>query len=93
VHPVLFNLWKYPVYSWGLSLAVAFVVAAVYAAMAGKKRGIDPDNVIDVALFVCIASIVGARLLYVVLNIRSYIDYPISVFYMRDGALLVGPSG
>ncbi len=87
MHPVLFNLWKYPVYSWGLSLAVAFVVAAVYAAMAGKKRGIDPDNVIDVALFVCIASIVGARLLYVVLNIRSYIDYPISVFYMRDGGL------
>ncbi|MBP7784629.1 MAG: prolipoprotein diacylglyceryl transferase [Firmicutes bacterium] len=87
MHPVLFNLWKYPVYSWGLSLAVAFVVGTVYAAITGKKRGIDPDNVIDLALFVCIASIVGARLLYVLLNIRSYIDYPVSVFYMRDGGL------
>jgi len=80
-------LWKYPVYSWGLSLAVAFVVGTVYAAITGKKRGIDPDNVIDLALFVCIASIVGARLVYVLLNIRSYIDYPVSVFYMRDGGL------
>ena len=87
MHPVLFNLWKYPVYSWGLSLAVAFVVGTVYAAMIGKKRGVDPDNVIDLALFVCIASIVGARLLYILLNIKSYIDYPVSVFYMRDGGL------
>jgi phosphatidylglycerol:prolipoprotein diacylglycerol transferase len=87
MHPVLFNLWKYPVYSWGLSLAVAFVVGTVYAAWIGKKKGVDPDNVIDLALFVCIASIVGARLLYVMLNIRSYVDYPMSVFYMRDGGL------
>jgi len=43
--------------------------------------------VIDLALFVCIASIVGARLLYILLNIKSYIDYPVSVFYMRDGGL------
>ena len=87
MHPVLFNLWKYPVYSWGLSLAVAFVVGTVYAAWTGKKKGVDPDNVIDLALFACIASIIGARLLYVLLNIGSYIDYPISVFYMRDGGL------
>jgi len=80
-------LWKYPVYSWGLSLAVAFVVGTVYAAMIGKKRGVDPDNVIDLALFACIGSIIGARLLYILLNIRSYIDYPVSVFYMRDGGL------
>lgn len=87
MHPILFNLWKYPVYSWGLSLAIAFVIGTVYAAMSGKKKGIDPDNVIDLALFVCIASIIGARLLYLLLNIGSYVDYPISVFYMRDGGL------
>ena len=87
MHPVLFNLWKYPVYAWGLALAVAFVIGTVYAAMIGKKRGVNPDHVIDLALFVCIASIVGARLLYILLNIKSYIDYPVSVFYMRDGGL------
>lgn len=87
MHPVLFNLWKYPVYSWGLSLALAFVVGTFYAAAVGKKRGIHPDNIIDLALIICIASIIGARLLHVVLNLQSYINYPASVLHMRDGGL------
>lgn len=87
MHPVLFNLWKYPVYSWGLSLALAFVVGTLLSAKMGKKRGIDPDNIIDLALIVCIASIIGARALHVLLNLRDYVQYPSSIIQMRDGGL------
>lgn len=87
MYPVLFNLGKYPVYSWGLSLALAFVVGTVYAAFMGKKKGIHPDHIIDLALIACISSIIGARLLHVVLNLKSYLDYPASILQMRDGGL------
>ncbi len=87
MYPVLFNLGKYPVYSWGLSLALAFVVGTLYAAFTGKKKGVHPDHIIDLALIACITSIVGARLLHVLLNLRSYIDYPASILQMRDGGL------
>ncbi|OPZ64393.1 MAG: Prolipoprotein diacylglyceryl transferase [Firmicutes bacterium ADurb.Bin506] len=87
MYPVLFNLGKYPVYSWGLSLALAFVVGTLYATVKGKKKGINPDNIIDIALIACISSIIGARLLHVLLNLKSYLDYPASILQMRDGGL------
>ncbi|MEA4882906.1 MAG: prolipoprotein diacylglyceryl transferase [Clostridia bacterium] len=87
MYPVLFKLWKLPVYSWGLSLALAFVAGTLFASSRGKKKGISSDNIIDLALFVCIGSILFARILYVLLNIGEYAARPVSVFYMRDGGL------
>jgi phosphatidylglycerol:prolipoprotein diacylglycerol transferase len=87
LYPVLFKLWKLPVYSWGLSLAVAFIVGTLYGVFAGKKKGVHPDHVIDLALFVCIASIIAGRLLFVLLNLGSYMSDPITILYLRDGGL------
>ncbi|MDD2201516.1 MAG: prolipoprotein diacylglyceryl transferase [Firmicutes bacterium] len=87
MYPILFHVGKFPVYSWGTSLAVAFVVSALYAVWQGKKKGIDPDDIIDLALYACIASILGGRILFVLLNISSYIHNPVSILWMRDGGL------
>ncbi|MGI6540132.1 MAG: prolipoprotein diacylglyceryl transferase [Bacillota bacterium] len=87
MHPILFNVGKFPVYSWGTCLAVAFVVSALYAIWQGKKKEIDLDDIIDLALYACIASILGARIFYVLLNITSYLDNLVSILWMRDGGL------
>ncbi|MFY9134744.1 MAG: prolipoprotein diacylglyceryl transferase family protein, partial [Bacillota bacterium] len=81
MHPILFNVGKFPVYSWGTCLAVAFVVSALYAIWQGKKKEIDPDDIIDLALYACIASILGARIFYVLLNITSYLDNLVSILW------------
>lgn len=85
--PTLFKIASYPILTWGVSLAVAFVVCTVLAVFLAKKRGIKGDTVIDAALIICIVSILTARLLYVALNWGQYANDPISIIYLRDGGL------
>jgi phosphatidylglycerol:prolipoprotein diacylglycerol transferase len=83
----LFKVAGYPILTWGVSLALAFIVCTLVAAIIGKKRGLKSDTVIDAALIICIVSILTARLLYVILNFDQYSSDPISIIYLRDGGL------
>ena len=85
--PTLFQIGSYPILTWGVSLAVAFVLCTVIAAIIGRKRGFKSDTVIDAALIICIVSILTARLLYVILNFDQYRYDPITILYLRDGGL------
>lgn len=85
--PTLFQIGSYPILTWGVSLAVAFVLCTVIAAIIGRKRGFKSDTVIDAALIICIVSILTARLLYVILNFDQYSSDPITILYLRDGGL------
>lgn len=87
MYPTLFKIASYPILTWGVSLAVAFVICTVIAVLLAKKRGIKGDTVIDAALIICIVSILTARLLYVALNWGQYASDPISIIYLRDGGL------
>ena len=87
MRPILFQIWRIPVYSYGFSLAVAFILATVLAVREGRRRGIDPDRIIDLALYVCVAGILGARLLYVILELPAYIAEPANVIRLKDGGL------
>lgn len=87
MYPTLFKIANYPILTWGVSLAVAFVICTVVAVLLAKKRGIKGDTVIDAALIICIVSILTARILYVALNWDQYANDPISIIYLRDGGL------
>ena len=65
MHPTLF----FPlIHTYGLMLAVGFYAAWWLGARQGKAEGLDTDLVGNLVLIAIIAGIVGARLLYVVLN-------------------------
>lgn len=87
MYPTLFKIGSYPILTWGVSLALAFVVCTIVAVLLGKKRGFKGDTIIDAALIICIVSILTARILYVLLNLDMYVNDPISVLYLRDGGL------
>lgn len=87
MRPILFQIWRIPVFSYGFLLACAFVVGTVLGVREARRRGINPDKVIDLALYTCIAGIVGARLLFVLLDIPTYFQDPIKLINLRDGGL------
>jgi len=44
LYPTLFKIANYPILTWGVSLAVAFVICTVVAVLLAKKRGIKGDT-------------------------------------------------
>jgi len=87
LYPVLFRLGPVSVYSFGLLLALGFLLAVAVAFFNAKRHGIDKWLVLDMALFAFIAGLVGSRLLFVLLNWQLYADEPLKVFATWEGGV------
>lgn len=68
IHKVAFQLFdgKIQVTWYGILIAVGMILAFLYALSRAKFEGIKSDDMVDLALFILIFSIVGARLYYVI---------------------------
>lgn len=78
MHPVLFHIGSYPVRSYGVLLITGFLLG-MWRAMRvcarrmrnepeGSPRRISPDQLFDFAMVALLLGILGARILFVILN-------------------------
>lgn len=88
MRPVLFYIFQWPIHSYGFMLAIAFLVAIIGVGKAAKKLEIRFDTIIDLATWVLIGAIVGARLAYVITEYHYFITAPwYAVFKVNSGGL------
>ncbi|RME03474.1 MAG: prolipoprotein diacylglyceryl transferase [Planctomycetota bacterium] len=78
-----------PIYSYGFMLMLGFIFGIMLAIYRGKNRGISEDIILDLATFIVIGSIIGARTFYVYIeSASSYANRSwTSVFYIWEGGL------
>ena len=72
MHPVLFELFSFKVPSYGVMLALSFLLGIWIAGRRAKRVGLSADIVADMALYVIIAAVLGARLYYVFLHFDEF---------------------
>ncbi|KMQ50818.1 Prolipoprotein diacylglyceryl transferase [Chitinispirillum alkaliphilum] len=72
MHPTMINIFSLPIPSYGLMLALSFLLGIWIATRRAKKMGLDPDAVADMSFYLIISSIVGSRLYYVILNFDEF---------------------
>lgn len=89
MHPVLFTIGGFTLYSYGAVLLVSFLTGTAFSVHLGRKRGYNPDDVIELCMGALIAGIVGARLAYVIQNVPHYMSHPLSAFNLREGGMTV----
>jgi phosphatidylglycerol:prolipoprotein diacylglycerol transferase len=65
LHPILFHIGSYGVPAYGVALTLAFALGIAIARRRARAVGIDEERVIDACLIALVASLVGARLLWV----------------------------
>ncbi len=83
-----FMIGDFAIYWYAILIAVGAILAIIYAITNAKKYGINPDKLIDVAIFALVFGIIGARLYYVVFNLESYTSFA-DVINIRDGGLAI----
>lgn len=66
--PILLRIGPVTVYSYGVLLAVGFALATAWTARQARRLGYNPNMVLDLALWVLLAGVVGARVVYVALE-------------------------
>ncbi|MBI3695280.1 MAG: prolipoprotein diacylglyceryl transferase [Acidobacteria bacterium] len=80
--PRLLQLGPFTLYSYGLLVAQAFLVALFVASRLAERSGIDRDRVTNLGVAVAIAGIVGAKVLLVVSDFSYYARNPGQIFSM-----------
>lgn len=88
MHPVLFHIGGFSLYSWGFMVAIAFVTGITIAMLRCEKYGISREDVMDGAMYVLLAGIIGARIFYVIGFWDMYRKNLLGVFSVWEGGMV-----
>ncbi len=87
MYPIICKLGPFNIYSYGLMLAIAFLIGSTLAVFQAKKQNLNPDLIFNLCFIVFISGIIGARLLYIFENIAYYLRSPLEIIMLARGGL------
>jgi phosphatidylglycerol:prolipoprotein diacylglycerol transferase len=91
MHPILFEIGNWPVYSYGVLLAAAYLVALQLAVVRARRQGLDGTRVMDLGIYLIIAALVGAKLMLVVVDFEYFRNQPRELLSLvRAGGVFYG---
>jgi len=88
MHPVLLNIGRLTVYSYGFMLSLAFLAGLLIILHLSRREGIVAETVLDITVWVVVAAIAGARILYVVLFWGEFAHSPVQALMINRGGLV-----
>jgi phosphatidylglycerol:prolipoprotein diacylglycerol transferase len=87
MHPILYQVGPVEIRSYGVMLAVSFVVGTWLARRRAREAGLDKRLGIDLYLFIVVASLVGSRLQFIVENLSAFSLDPSAALRTWQGGL------
>ncbi|MFH1361594.1 MAG: prolipoprotein diacylglyceryl transferase [bacterium] len=88
MYPILTNLGPLTIHSYGLMVALGYLVGILLILFYAKREGIPPETILDLAIWVIISGVVGARLFYVLGQWGEYRNNPLEIFTIQKGGLV-----
>jgi phosphatidylglycerol:prolipoprotein diacylglycerol transferase len=91
MHPILFEIAGFPVYTYGVLLAAAYLLGLQFALMRARSRGLDATRVMDLGIVIIISALVGAKLLLLIVDWETFTESPRELFTLvRSGGVFYG---
>ena len=90
MHPVLFRIGSFPIALYGVMIAVGMIIAVFLVLRLARRVGIKDEAVIDIVFYSVIAGMIGARILYIIVNFEDFMNHPLFYIFNRQGFVLWG---
>ncbi len=91
MHPILFEIGRFPVYTYGVLLAAAYLLGLQFALVRARTRGLDPNRVMDLGIWIIISALAGAKLLLLVVDFDTFGRSPAALLtLLRSGGVFYG---
>lgn len=74
---------------WGLFVAAGITCGLFLSIWFGKQKDVEKDTIVDMAFWIIIASLIGARMLYVITEWQLFQNDLLSVLYIWEGGASV----
>jgi phosphatidylglycerol---prolipoprotein diacylglyceryl transferase len=92
MYPELFHIGSFPVNTYGVFLAVAFLSAILITVRLGARDGLPREKIYDLCLWMLLASLVGSKLLMLLTEpeYRNNLSHLLSLDFLRSGGVFYG---
>lgn len=91
MHPILFEIGGFPVYTYGVLLAAAYLLGLQFALVRARARGLDANRVMDLGIWIIISALVGAKLLLLIVEWETFTQDPREILtLLRSGGVFYG---
>src|SRR5882762_6639979 len=90
MHPVLFQVGSYTIYTYGFFIAVGTVLAGLFMWWQGRRRyGMTFEQANNLLLLLLVAGVVGGKLFVIFENPSLYFSHP-SELFSKNGFVFYG---
>ncbi len=72
MYPNLFSIGPFTIHSYGLFLALAFLLGLRVATHYGKRENLEPSVITDLVVYIFVSALVGAKLLLIIVDFDYY---------------------
>jgi phosphatidylglycerol---prolipoprotein diacylglyceryl transferase len=85
----IFTFGTIKVYWYGLFIVLGAMAAISITAKLAKRAGLPPTKVFDMAFYIMIFGILGARIYHILLELPYYTKYPADIIKVWQGGLAI----
>ena len=92
MYPELFRIGNFPINTYGVFLAVAFLCAILIAVRLARRDGLPAERIYDLSLWMLLAGLAGSKILMLFTE-PEYRDNPallLSLDFLRSGGVFYG---
>ena len=90
MYPKLFEIGPFTIYSYGLMLAVGFIVASYLLTAELRRKRLDPALGNNITLLALVAGIAGSKMLYLVEHWSQFVADPVGMAFSPSGLTFYG---
>jgi phosphatidylglycerol:prolipoprotein diacylglycerol transferase len=92
MYPELFHIGSFPINTYGVFLAIAFLCAILIAVRLGARDGLPRERIYDLSLWMLLGGLIGSKILMLFTE-PEYRDHPlqlVSLDFLRSGGVFYG---
>ena len=87
--PVAFSLGPLDIHWYGILIAGGMFFAYLLANYEANRKGLPEGTFVDLMFYIIIASLIGARLYYVLFNFEYYVSNPMNIIRVDQGGMAI----
>ena len=90
MHPILIEIGRFKIYSYGFMLALSFWLGVLLAAKRAERRGVKQEHIYDMSIILILAAVIGSRMLYILTHRADYHSLLDVIALWQGGATFYG---
>src|SRR6266571_3514099 len=92
MYPILFRIGNFPINTYGVFLALAFLGAIFVTVRLAERDGLPREKIYDLCLWLLLSSLIGSKVLMFFTE-PEYREHPLQLFsldFLRSGGVFYG---